>query len=434
VRLRWLFAALAAILAAGVAAVLLWPPPEQAEVDIVAVNDIVQTLTEGYPGSLGGGTGDTGGTGVTGDAADLPRSGGLDYALLDAAGHAVSATTTGLAANVNQAYRQRDTVVPLVVDGTLAGYVVFPNDLALAQAAYSARLRGLLLALLATGVAAVTLVLVRVDRRVLKPFRDLQGFARRVALGDLDTPLAMDRKNAFGAFTESFDLMRAELAAARERERAAEVSKKELVASLSHDIKTPVASIKAVAELLGVTSSDAAVKDRLAVIGAKADQIDGLVSNMFHATLEELEHLEVTPVEVTSTEVARLVAEADVRGLAGPVTLPDCLVRADPLRLAQVFDNILANSAKYAGTPVVVKATLTDSALAIQLADTGPGIPADELPLVTQTFFRGAATAGVPGTGLGLYLTAYFLQAMGGSLDLADNEPGLKVTVTLPLA
>ena len=85
---------------------------------------------------------------------------------------------------------------------------------------------------------------------VFKPFKKLQSFAVNVARGNLDIPLKMDKNNPFGAFTESFDIMREELAAARQSEYAANRSKKELVASLSHDIKTPVASIKAVSELM----------------------------------------------------------------------------------------------------------------------------------------------------------------------------------------
>ena len=73
----------------------------------------------------------------------------------------------------------------------------------------------------------------------LTPFRKLRRFARDVAAGNLDIPLEMDSYGSFGAFTESFGLMREELKKARENERAADQSKKELVASLSHDINTP---------------------------------------------------------------------------------------------------------------------------------------------------------------------------------------------------
>ena len=85
----------------------------------------------------------------------------------------------------------------------------------------------------------------------------------------------------FGAFSESFDIMREELKQAREKELAANISKKELVAQLSHDIKTPVSSIKAMSEVLAAKEDRDAVRDKIVAIGAKADQIDSLVSNLF---------------------------------------------------------------------------------------------------------------------------------------------------------
>lgn len=78
----------------------------------------------------------------------------------------------------------------------------------------------------------------------IRPFRKLQKFAENIAKGNLDAPLSIYNRDYFGAFTESFDLMREELKIARESEYKANVSKKELVAELSHDIKTPIATIK----------------------------------------------------------------------------------------------------------------------------------------------------------------------------------------------
>ena len=88
-----------------------------------------------------------------------------------------------------------------------------------------------------------------IRRAVIKPFDSMKDFARRIAGGNLDIPLEMDRQNLFGAFTESFDLMRCELKKARLAEAKAAAEKKELIAKLSHDIKTPVASIKAASEV-----------------------------------------------------------------------------------------------------------------------------------------------------------------------------------------
>ncbi len=84
----------------------------------------------------------------------------------------------------------------------------------------------------------------------IRPFLNLRKFARQIAKGNLDFPLKARKHNYFGAFTESFDLMREELKRARESECLANQSKKELVAELSHDIKTPVAAIRAACEVL----------------------------------------------------------------------------------------------------------------------------------------------------------------------------------------
>ena len=132
---------------------------------------------------------------------------------------------------------------------------------------------------------------------VIKPFKKLKGFAGRIAAGNLDFPLEMDRHNLFGAFTESFDVMRDELKSARIAEAKAEAEKRELVAELSHDIKTPVASIKAASELGLLLADNGKIKDNYQNIIHKADQVNALVTNLFTATLEEMDKLSVTPCE-----------------------------------------------------------------------------------------------------------------------------------------
>ncbi|MBO7339104.1 MAG: HAMP domain-containing histidine kinase, partial [Lachnospiraceae bacterium] len=85
---------------------------------------------------------------------------------------------------------------------------------------------------------------------MLKPLKEMEAFAEEIAKGNLDVPLPMRRFSVFESFTESFDLMREELAAAKEREREAEKAKREMVAELSHDLKTPVATIQATCEVM----------------------------------------------------------------------------------------------------------------------------------------------------------------------------------------
>jgi len=93
-------------------------------------------------------------------------------------------------------------------------------------------------------------------KRIIDPFAKLKDFAKNIAMGDFDIPLETDKHNLFGDFTGSFDLLREELKNAKENEREADRRKKELVASISHDIKTPVAAIKATTELMLIRDHD----------------------------------------------------------------------------------------------------------------------------------------------------------------------------------
>ena len=275
------------------------------------------------------------------------------------------------------------------------------------------------------------------EKKILEPFRKLQGFARRIAVGDLDIPLEMDKSNLFGAFTESFDLMREELKQARVNERLAERSKKELVASLSHDIKTPVASIKAVTELMLVIAEKENRENdikQLETINAKAEQINSLITDMFHSTLEELQALSVNASEAPSTLIPELIGNADYENKVKPFKVPSCLIHADLLRLQQVFDNIIGNSYKYAGTDIEIKSFFEGSYLVVEIIDFGMGIPEEELPLIFNKFYRGKNTETKSGYGLGLYIAKYVLEQMDGNIGCENFDGGFLVRVKLRLS
>ena len=272
------------------------------------------------------------------------------------------------------------------------------------------------------------------ERSILKPFRKLQGFARHIASGNLDIPLEMDKNNLFGAFTESFDLMRSELDKAKENERKADRSKKELVASLSHDIKTPVASIKAVTELMILTANNEKEIKQLETINAKAEQINSLITNMFHATLEELQALSVAAAEIESTVIPNIVKNADYENRVKPFSIPNCIVITDLLRLQQVFDNIISNSYKYAGTEIEINSQIDGQYLLIDIIDFGKGVADNELPLIMNKFYRGKNTGAKSGYGLGLYISKYLLEQMSGNLFCENRSDGFAVKITLRLA
>lgn len=358
----------------------------------------------------------------------------LRYAVTDLEGRLIYRTDTGVSASLNEAVAHRDTIVDIEVQGEEVGKLLIYND-SFADWQRVVRITAWIVA--GSGVLMLLMFLIYRDylnRTVFAPFEDLKRFASQVANGDLELPLLMDRGNAFGAFTESFDLMREELKTAKEQERAANQSKKELVAKLSHDIKTPVASIKAVSELLEVSGKTKKEQEWLKIIDTKADQIDNLISNMFQATLEELKELKVVTAEHESGLLLKILAQSDYQQKAGAAKMPECLVCFDELRMQQVVDNVIGNVYKYAGTAIEIGCSLKAEFLVIRIRDFGPGAEQLEVPLLTVKFFRGENAKGKSGTGLGLFISRYLMEEMGGVLDCGNWSDGFMVTLSVPLA
>ena len=355
----------------------------------------------------------------------------LDYVVIDNGGEVIFKTRSGLSESVNAAISHRDTILDIEADGSAAAKIIVYNHSA--DELKSARNS---LVIVFGAAAAVQLLIcvgysIYMNIAVIKPFRKLKGFAERVAGGNLDIPLEMDRNNLFGAFTESFDIMRSELKKARIAEAKANASKKELVAKLSHDIRTPVASIKAVSELGAALSDNEKTRENFARIISKADRINTLVGNLFSATLEELQQLTVTPDDIPSTELRGIIESADYFRKAYIPDIPECMIYADKLRLQQVFDNIFANSYKYANTEITVNIALKNGMLAVEVEDFGGGVDPDELPILKEKWERGGNTSGIDGAGLGLYISDRFMAEMKGELLIENGRNGLKITVLI---
>lgn len=385
--------------------------------DAVAVNEVVQSVQDDW---------------------DIIKNHknrtGLDYVVLDTDGQVLFKTKSGLSENINTAVLHRDTILDIEVEDAVAGKVIIYND---STQNLQSEKRTVVFALAAAVFVQCGICIgymIYLNRIVVKPFQKLKGFAQRVAGGNLDIPLEMDRTNLFGAFTESFDIMRDELKKARIAEAEANASKKELVAKLSHDIKTPVASIKAASEVGAMLTEDKKIRDNYTQIIRKADQINTLITNLFTATLEELQQLSVTPTDIESAELKALLENADYLHRADLPAVPDCLLYADRLRLQQVFDNIFANSYKYADTKIDVSVCRENDRLAVCIEDYGGGVGAEELPLLKEKFRRGSNTKDIEGAGLGLYISDYFMKEMGGALVIENGRNGLKVTVMISLS
>jgi len=273
-----------------------------------------------------------------------------------------------------------------------------------------------------------------IEKNFFMPFKKLKGFAADIAQGDFEKPLPMDKKNLFGAFSESFDIMREELKRLKEKEIQLERSKKELMAELGHDIKTPVSTIRAVLEVLKISKKTKDKLESIETIRQKAVEIDNLITDMFTAALDDLSALKVNIGIISSKEVGAIIDNADHLKKVSTYKIPDCLIKTDPLRLRQVIGNIVNNSYKYAGTKIEISSKIDDGFLEIKFKDFGKGVLEEELPLILNKFYRGKNSENSSGAGLGLYICKNILEKTEGKIDCYNDINGFAVEISLKLA
>ena len=173
----------------------------------------------------------------------------------------------------------------------------------------------------------------------------------------------------------------------------------------------------------------------MASISAKAETVNSLMNNVVHATLEELDRIEVNPVENSSGIIEEYFNNMKNSGSESAVILdnhiPKCLIYFDSLRMEQVIDNIIGNSRKYAGTDIHVSFDeVSGDYIRIRISDSGPGVPEDELPLITEKYFRGSSGKDRVGYGLGMYLVKLYMEKQGGGIEYY-NDNGFTVELLL---
>lgn len=321
--------------------------------------------------------------------------------------------------SIAEAIVHGDTILDIIKDDKLIGHLIINNDMDKIYNRNMITIVSLSISFLVIDFVLVLIYYIYLKRRILDPFKKLESFARSVAYGNLDTPLLMDKGNVFGAFTESFDILRSELKASKEAEAQANESKKELIAKLSHDIKTPVASIMATSELEIMKNKD---NKSFSIIYNKALQLNSLVNNLFESSIEDVSHLDVAVSDIESVHIKDIIYASDYKKYANIAEIPDCIIKADELRFTQVIDNIISNSYKYANTKIDITSYFEDKYLVLKIKDYGPGCPNDDLSLVKSKYIRGSNSKGKSGAGLGLYLADDFITRMGGSLECLNDD------------
>lgn len=284
-------------------------------------------------------------------------------------------------------------------------------------------------------VLAIILVFFYIYIKILKPFDELKSFAGQIALGNLDVELKYKRVNVFGDFTWAFDHMRTELINARMNEQSAIENNKTVIASLSHDIKTPIASIRGYAEALIMNmDTDKERRRRYAdVIIKKCDEVAKITNDMFIHSLHNLDHLVIKKEKVKLGEVIKeTLNDMNVSNdivIRGEILNAD-IDNADKNRICQVIGNIITNARKYAPDGgIEIRTKLEDGIYILSIRDFGKGIDDEDMPFIFDKFYRGKNVRNESGAGLGLFIVRYIMEQMGGRVELKNSNDGLEVNL-----
>jgi len=300
--------------------------------------------------------------------------------------------------------------------------------------------------LLAALVAANVLLTAWMSRRLLRPIRHLRQAAEQIREGHLEHAVDVQGRDELGELGRVFEEMRQRLhESVRERLRIEE-NRKQLIANISHDLKTPVTAIMGYAEGLldGVAATPERLEKYARTIHAHAADLDRLVDELLLYSKLDLNRVPFRFTELDLCEYAARIVEEfrlymEGRGIRLEAELPDgpVTVAADPDRLKRVFTNLLENSARHMDKEdkritLRVAPDGDEGFVRVEIADNGAGIDKRDLPHVFDRFYRAEASRRGGGSGLGLAIAAQIVDAHGGKIR-ADSELGIGTTVTFTL-
>ena len=273
-------------------------------------------------------------------------------------------------------------------------------------------------------------------RSIIRPIEDVSKMARKIAMGDFDSRIAVPSESEIGQLCDSINFMAGEL-------KSADRLKNDFISSVSHELRTPLTAIRGWGETakMSIGTDDEIVKKGLDVVLGESERLSGLVEELLDFSRMQTGRLHI---EVGVIDVCRVLADAvdmyvelakqqeiELTFLPVPGSL---FVEGDRDRLKQVFINIIDNAIKYTekGGHVIVSQFEEEGAVLTKVNDTGVGIPAQDIDRVKEKFFK--SNKKVRGSGIGLAVADEIVKQHNGLLFLESTEGvGTTVTVALPV-
>ena len=290
-------------------------------------------------------------------------------------------------------------------------------------------------------IVTILLLILRafyLKRHILDPMREISESAQAIILGNYDIPVVKVQgsrimSNEVDELTYGFELMRDKLKEKIIREDQLKRSQKELISCISHDLKTPISTIKAYSEGLrdGMANTPEKQMKYYNIIVNKSEVLNHMISDLLEHSNAELNELKIIKkeqyfieyIEKITKEMKELV-EHQGFSFEFENKVPNILVSMDKNRITQVIANLIDNSMKYTNPKdgIIIIDTYYDSndhVVIITVKDNGNGISTEDIPYVLDKFYRAekSRNMGIPGSGLGLSICKYIIEQHGGTIS-----------------
>lgn len=281
--------------------------------------------------------------------------------------------------------------------------------------------------------------------RIMEPLNALADGAARVRNNELTQRIDYEGEQEFENVCNTFNDMQYHLLSEQEKNRKYEKARTDMIAGISHDLRTPLTAVRGT--LKGLLDGVVAVPEQqnrfLETAYRRSGEMEVLLNRLFYLSKLETGNM---PLVMQDVEIAAFIhnyVENKQELLKGePVTIiadtADITVHlsVDPEELCRVFDNLLENSRKYGHVDCLqIKIALfrTTKGICICFSDNGIGVPEEKLPYLFEEFYRVDESRNEEeGNGLGLYIVKYLIEAMNGSVR-AENKGGLSIYMELPV-
>lgn len=268
-----------------------------------------------------------------------------------------------------------------------------------------------------------------------------------VAQGERDVKIETSARDELAELAAAANAMIERLGAEEAARDASDSARRGLVAAVSHDLRTPITSLRLLAEAVGDDIVDGETRrGYIERMRTHIDALSALIDDLFE--LSRLEagdigwSLERVPLgELVGETVEAMRVQAEVKGVAVRADVPAALApaRANPEKLQRVLFNLIQNAIRHTpadGSVVVRAEPVAADRIEVEVSDTGDGIAPDEREHVFTAFYRGGdgSSRTGAGAGLGLAVSRAIVEAHGGSIWLADTDRGTRVRFSLPVA